>query len=187
MRMKTQNIHIYQHKIKEIYLWLVCVENGNQSTGSFFHDRSTTLGTLMGVTVQAITFRATSQHRQQENTASAVSGGRRNKKPTKSRAAAARQRRRWWRLCRDECDSRRASLGEYLEVERRFGDGGGGGGPAAEIEEGLVQELPRNGRALFADGRVLPPVDFVEDSPSPAAAAAGLCRFSAVERWCNLV
>lgn len=164
----------------------VCVENGYQSTGSFFHDRSTTLGTLMGVTVQAITFRATSQHRQQENPASAVSGGRRNKKPKTSRAAAARQRRRWWRLCRDECDSRRASLGEYLEVERRFGDGGGG--PAAEIEEGLVQELPRNGRALFADGRVLPPADVVEASPSPSpAAAAGFCRFSAVERWCNLV
>ncbi|KAH6801810.1 hypothetical protein C2S51_033256 [Perilla frutescens var. frutescens] len=153
-----------------------------ESTGSFFHDRSTTLGTLMGVTVQAITFRATSQHRQQENPASAVNGGRRNKKPKKSRAAAARQRRRWWRLCRDECDARRASLGDYLEVERRFGDGGG---PAAELEEGLVQELPRNGRALFADGRVLPPVEAVDES-SPVA-AAGLCRFSAVERWCNLV
>ncbi|KAL8474683.1 hypothetical protein ACS0TY_031212 [Phlomoides rotata] len=149
-----------------------------ESTGSFFHDRSTTLGTLMGVTLQAITFRATSQHRQQENPVSAANGCRRNKKSNKSRAAAARQRRRWWRLCRDECDSRRASLGEYLEVERRFADGG----PAAELE-GLVQELPTNGRALFADGRVLPPV---EDS-SPAVAAAGLCRFAAMDRWCNLV
>ncbi|KAL2234431.1 UNVERIFIED_CONTAM: hypothetical protein Sindi_1175300 [Sesamum indicum] len=156
-----------------------------ESTGSFFHDRSTTLGTLMGVTLQAITFRASSQHRQQENPVAVVNVARRNKKPKKSRAAAARQRRRWWRLCRDECDSRRASLGEYLEVERRFGDGGGAGGPAVELEEGLVQELPRNGRALFADGRVLPPVDVVEES-SPAA-AAGLCRFSAVERWCSLV
>ncbi|KAL0464145.1 UNVERIFIED_CONTAM: hypothetical protein Slati_0302100 [Sesamum latifolium] len=123
-----------------------------ESTGSFFHDRSTTLGTLMGVTLQAITFRASSQHRQQENPVAVVNGARRNKKPKKSRAATARQRRRWWRLCRDECDSRRASLGEYLEVERRFGDGGGAGGPAVELEEGLVQELPRNGRALFADG-----------------------------------
>lgn len=137
----------------------------------------------MGVTVQAITFRATSQHRQQENPGSAVGGGRRNKKPKNSRAAAARQRRRWWRLCRDECDSRRASLGEYLEVERRFGDGGGGGA-AAELEEGLVQELPRNGRALFADGMVLPPEEDLDSSP---ATTAGICRFSAVERWCNLV
>ncbi|KAI3454943.1 hypothetical protein Pfo_011606 [Paulownia fortunei] len=150
-----------------------------ESTGSFFHDRSTTLGTLMGVTVQAITFRASSQHRQPENPISAVQGGRRNKKPKKTREAAARarQRRRWWSLCNDECDSRRASLGEYLEVERRFSSGGA----AAELEEGVVQEHPRNGRVLFADGRVLPPVDVeVEEEQSPAAAATGLCRFSAV-------
>lgn len=70
-------------------------------------------------------------------------------------------------------------------MERRFGDNGGDGGAAAELEEGLVQELPRNGRALFADGRVLPPVEIVDDS-SPVT-AAGICRFSAVERWCNLV
>ncbi|KAL7114597.1 hypothetical protein ACP275_04G130800 [Erythranthe tilingii] len=159
-----------------------------ESTGSFFHDRSTSLGTLMGVTLQAITFRAASQHRQQENPATAVNGGRRNKKPKGRTVAAARQRRQWWRLCRDECGSRRASLGDYLEVERRFGDGGGGGGgggQAAEMEEGIVQEMPRNGRALFADGRVLPPVEVVADS-SPSA-VAGLCRFSVVERWCNLV
>ncbi|KAG6413157.1 hypothetical protein SASPL_125861 [Salvia splendens] len=152
-----------------------------ESTGSFFHDRSTTLGTLMGVTVQAITFRATSQHRQQEIPGSGGGAARRSKN---SRAAVARQRRRWWRLCRDECDSRRASLGDYLEVERRFGDGGG----AAELEEGLVQEMqPRNGRALFADGMVLPPAQVVEDLDSSPSAAAGICRFSAVERWCNLV
>lgn len=142
----------------------------------------------MGVTLQAITFRASSRHSQQENPVSAVNGGRRTKKPKKSRAAAAaRQRRRWWRLCRDECGSRRASLGDYLQVERRLSDGGGGGGggPAAELEEGLVQELPRNGRALFADGRVLPPVEVVEES-SPRA-TAGFCRFAVVERWCSLV
>ncbi|KAL3640719.1 hypothetical protein CASFOL_015687 [Castilleja foliolosa] len=154
-----------------------------ESTGSFFHDRSTSLGTLMGVTLQAITFRASSQHLQQENPVAAVNGGRRNKKPRKNRAASA-ARRRWWSLCRDDCDSRRASLGEYLAVERRFGEGGGG--PAAELEEGLVQEMPMNGRALFADGRVLPPVEVGEES-SPASAAAGLCRFSAMERCCSLV
>ncbi|KAM1441294.1 hypothetical protein ACFXTO_009422 [Malus domestica] len=33
-----------------------------ESTGSFFHDRSTTLGTLMGGSFPAITFRASSQH-----------------------------------------------------------------------------------------------------------------------------
>ncbi|KAL6545545.1 hypothetical protein OROGR_009419 [Orobanche gracilis] len=133
-----------------------------QSTGSFFHDRSTTLGTLMGVTLQAIAFRVPSQHLHHENPVSgAVKGGRRNKKSKKSRAAAARQRRRWWSLCRDDCDSRRASLGEYLEVERRFGEGGGGCSdwPGAELEEGLVQEITRYGRGLFADGRVLAPIE----------------------------
>ncbi|KAG8388046.1 hypothetical protein BUALT_Bualt02G0084400 [Buddleja alternifolia] len=140
-----------------------------ESTGSFFQDRSTTLGTLMGVTLQAITFRASSQHRQPENLVSAVKGGRRSINTSRTaEAAAARQRRRWWRLCRDVHGSGRASLGEYLEVERRFGDGGA----AAELEEGVVQEFPSNGRALFADGRVLPPVEVVEES-SPVA--VGLC------------
>ncbi|XP_051113911.1 uncharacterized protein At3g17950 [Andrographis paniculata] len=162
-----------------------------ESTGSFFHDRSTTLGTLMGVTLQAITFRASSQHRhqqqqqQQENLSHPSASSRRSKNgnnPRKTRAAAAaaaaaRQRRRWWRLCRDDADARRASLGEYLEVERRFG-----GGSAVELDqELLVQEAHTNGRALFADGRVLPPADHEESSP------AVLCRFSAVERCCSLV
>ncbi|GER32955.1 type I restriction enzyme StySPI M protein [Striga asiatica] len=138
----------------------------------------------MGVTLQAITFRASSQNLQQENPASAVSGGRRVANPRgRAEAAEARQRRRWWSLCGDDCDAGRASLGQYLEVERRrFGEGG----PAAELEEGLVQDAPRNGRALFADGRVLPPAEVVEESP-PAAAASGLCRFAAVERCWSLV
>lgn len=163
-----------------------------ESTGSFFHDRSTTLGTLMGVTVQAITFRASSsQHRQSENSVSATHASRKTKTPKKGRARGAmateeqrlrRQRRRWWRLCRDDYDCRRASLGEYLEVERRFGDGvflggGGGGGAAAELEEGIVQEQTQNGRNLFAEGRVLPPAEIEEDA-SPAD--GGLCRFSVV-------
>ncbi|KAL2478889.1 Uncharacterized protein Fot_47903 [Forsythia ovata] len=161
-----------------------------ESTGSFFHDRSTTLGTLMGVTLQAITFRASSsQHRQSENAVSVAQAGRKNKKPKKGRARAAmvteeerlrRRRRRWWRLCRDDYDCRRASLGEYLEVERRFGDGvflGGGGGAAAELEEGIVQEQTQNGRNLFSEGRVLPPAE-IEEEASPAG--GGLCRFSVV-------
>ncbi|CAA0825691.1 Uncharacterized protein SHERM_22432 [Striga hermonthica] len=96
-----------------------------ESTDSFFPDRSTSLGSLMGVTLQAITFRASSQHFQQENQASAMSGGRRSANPTRGRAEAAevRQRRRWWSLCGDDCDAGRDSLGRYLEVERRrFGE-----------------------------------------------------------------
>ncbi|XP_073143132.1 uncharacterized protein At3g17950 [Henckelia pumila] len=152
-----------------------------ESTGSFFHDGSTTLGTLMGVTLQAITFRAASQRENSSISAAAV--GRRSRRPEKVRGGgvAARQRRRWWMLCGEEGDAaRRASLGEYLEVERRFGDGS----VAVELEEGIVLGQPRNGRALFAEGRVLPPAEVVEES-SPAA-PSGMCRFSAVDRWCNM-
>ncbi|THG07875.1 hypothetical protein TEA_009572 [Camellia sinensis var. sinensis] len=154
------------------------------STGSFFHDRSTTLGTLMGVTFPAITFRAPSQH-QESNAAAAggvsaaanaVGGGarRRSNKAKKTAALVAvaeRRRRRWWRLCRDE-DSRPSSLGEFLEVERRFGDGAFYCA-TAEIE-GAIGAQPPDRRLLFADGRVLPPPP-AEDAPPSTAGA--LCRF----------
>ncbi|OIT05191.1 PREDICTED: uncharacterized protein At3g17950 [Nicotiana attenuata] len=165
-----------------------------ESTGSFFHDRSITLGTLMGVTFQAITFRAPSMtQNRQSNVESFVGAGssRKNRKSKKSRVAAVAaaaeeeerrncRRRRWWRLCRDECDSKPASLGEYLEVERRLGDGAIDGGAAAaaaaELEGVVIDAQPTNGRTLFADGRVLPPVEVEEESSS--AGALGLCRFS---------
>ncbi|KAI5660289.1 hypothetical protein M9H77_29082 [Catharanthus roseus] len=164
----------------------------------------------MGVNFPAITFRAPpsrthSQNRQfQPNSTnvSSIVGNRRNNKSKKSRAAITNstavdeeerrrwRKRRWWRLCRDDGDCRpTASLGEFLEVERRFGDGafyGGGAAAAAEIE-GIVPVVDdhhhsRNGRVLFADGRVLPPAEVVDDdAESPAAVAAGgLCRFSVV-------
>ncbi|CAK9166749.1 unnamed protein product [Ilex paraguariensis] len=150
-----------------------------QSTGSFFHDRSTTLGTLMGVTFPAITFRAPSlsQHRQPTtNTAvenSVGDAGRRSKKSKKIAAMVTEQRwrrRRWWTLCSDY-GSKPSSLGEFLEVERRFGDGAFFGA-AAELEGVDIQ--PGNKRSLFADGRVLPPVDVEEEGSSTAAS---LCRF----------
>uniref|UniRef100_A0A5B7BT29 Uncharacterized protein n=1 Tax=Davidia involucrata TaxID=16924 RepID=A0A5B7BT29_DAVIN len=154
-----------------------------ESTGSFFHDRSTTLGTLMGVTFPAITFRAPSQHQEANAVAVGVAadavgnvvgggGGRRSRKAKKAAlvvAAAAERRRRWWRLCRDD-ESKPSSLGEFLEVERRFGDGAFYGA-TAELE-GVVTQ-PRNGRVLFADGRVLPPAQ-PEEGTSTAGA---LCRF----------
>ncbi|XP_061354663.1 uncharacterized protein At3g17950 [Gastrolobium bilobum] len=152
----------------------------SQSTGSFFHDRSTTLGTLMGVSFPAIAFRAPSQHRDPHSPAAATSalGGSRkaaakSRKKTKVNAVAivvADRRRRWWRLCSDG-DMKPASLGEFLEVERRFGDGAFYG-TAAELE-GMVMDPQRNhGRALFADGRILPPAVVVDDG---ASTAVSLC------------
>ncbi|CAK7349568.1 unnamed protein product [Dovyalis caffra] len=157
-----------------------------ESTGSFFHDRSTTLGTLMGVTFPAITFRAPSQHRHpaaaSSITTDPVNGGnpRRNTKKRRNLAASAvaeRRRRRWWSLCRDGGGAKPASLGEFLEVERRFGDA------AAELEGMMMAEQPRNGgvngRLLFAEGRVLPPADVVDDggSSSSSSTAGALWRF----------
>ncbi|XP_059454663.1 uncharacterized protein At3g17950 [Corylus avellana] len=157
-----------------------------ESTGSFFHDRSTTLGTLMGVSFPAITFRAPSQHRDPQ---ASVSVSRKTKKPRKNNnnsnaPAASLARRRWWRLCRDD-GAKPASLGEFLEVERRFGDGAFFGA-AAELEGVEVEQQRRqqqqqgngNGRVLFADGRVLPPaVDGDGDVDDGASTAGALCRF----------
>ncbi|KAL2342333.1 hypothetical protein Fmac_003618 [Flemingia macrophylla] len=140
-----------------------------ESTGSFFHDRSTTLGTLMGVSFPAITFRASDTH-PHSVAAAAAAGSRRGVESKKKRAiVAAERRRRWWWLCRDG-DARPASLGEFLEVERRCGDGAFYG-TAAELE-GMVMDPQRShGRALFSDGRVLPPT-VVDDG---ASTAGSLC------------
>ncbi|XP_068306808.1 uncharacterized protein At3g17950-like [Pyrus communis] len=157
-----------------------------ESTGSFFHDRSTTLGTLMGVSFPSITFRAPSQnHRDPQagniNNIGSTSGSssRKTKKPKKKSVAAssavgvvAERRRRWWRLCRDDC-TKPASLGEFLEVERRFGDAAFYN-TAAELE-GVMVDQPRNGRLLFADGRVLPPPN-VDDGIANASTAGVLSR-----------
>lgn len=158
-----------------------------ESTGSFFHDRSTTLGTLMGVNFPAISLRAHSQPRdihlaaagtrcaaaQGENAA----GGRRRSRKAKNQRKkalvvmeAAERRGRWWRLCRDDA-TKPASLGDFLEVERRFGDGTFYG-DAAEL--GSVVPPQESGRLLFANGRVLPPAD---DAESPSTSGV-LCRFS---------
>ncbi|KAM7475302.1 hypothetical protein LguiB_022545 [Lonicera macranthoides] len=147
-----------------------------ESTGSFFHDRSTTLGTLMGVSFPAITFRAPSLRRETASISAGTGGsaGRRNKKAKKkknkkaSAVVAEQRRRRWWSLCRDD-ESKPSSLGEFLEVERRFEDDAFYG---AELALENANSQPRNGR-LFADGRVLPPSTAVEERTSTTA----ICGF----------
>ncbi|KAK7271192.1 hypothetical protein RJT34_26886 [Clitoria ternatea] len=154
-----------------------------ESTGSFFHDRSTTLGTLMGVNFPAIAFRVPSQHRDSNSAAAAianvgrVTGAAASKKKKRASSAAtaavvAERRRRWWQLCRDG-DARPASLGEFLEVERRIGDGTFYG-TAAELEGIIAGHQQRNGsRVLFADGKILPPSAEVDDGEP---AAESLCH-----------
>ncbi|XP_042497403.1 uncharacterized protein At3g17950-like [Macadamia integrifolia] len=155
-----------------------------ESTGSFFHDRSTSLGTLMGVSFPEIIARVPSEN----NVGAAIVGGggggaaaaaddRRGRGKSKrvvATAAAAgerkrrRTRRRWWNLCRDD-SAKPASLADFLEVERRFGDEAFYG-EAAELETVVTPSFgPGNGRLLFADGRVLPPSQ--GEAPPPTAGA----------------
>ncbi|KAJ0249173.1 Uncharacterized protein HA466_0147140 [Hirschfeldia incana] len=168
-----------------------------ESTGSFFHDRSITLGTLMGLSFTAtmMPFRASShRHVSPSLATSDVTTSRKQRKRPPSNSAERQRRRKWWRFCRDDDDeessrkvmqrgagdcSRRSSLGEYLEVERRFGDEAVYGSAEVELEGAVAryreQQPAVAERALFADGRVLPPADIVTGESTPEATA--LCRF----------
>ncbi|WJX54506.1 hypothetical protein P8452_40381 [Trifolium repens] len=119
-----------------------------ESTGSFFHDRSTTLGTLMGLTFTVPSHQPsiTANSKRKNNINS-------NNAPD---TVVSKRRRRWWHFC-SHIDARSASLAQFLEVERRFGD-------AAFYVEGLVAVDSQQQRDLFADGRVLPP-SAVDDGP----------------------
>lgn len=157
----------------------------------------------MGVNFPAITFRAPSQARDGHSTVNGIGAGlsaartRSIKSKKKKRgvgaldvSTAARRRWRWWRLCSDESDAKPASLGEFLEVERRFGDSAFFQAAAEELEGVVVvraeeasataqTQPPRNGRVLFADGRVLPPApsDGGADDDDTSSTAEVLCRF----------
>ncbi|CAL1360764.1 unnamed protein product [Linum trigynum] len=168
-----------------------------ESTGSFFHDRSTTLGTLMGVTFPAAAGGgppSTSDQLQSTHQFATPAGTNPNSNSRKQRrarkrkippaprpaTAAAERRRRWWSLCRDAEAKPAYSLGEFLEVERRYGDAAffnaeeeaAAAAAGAEVEGGFV------GRALFADGRVLPPAEAVGGGGASSSAVRGaLSRF----------
>ncbi|KAF8100228.1 hypothetical protein N665_0229s0056 [Sinapis alba] len=174
-----------------------------ESTGSFFHDRSITLGTLMGfsftATMPMIPFRASSHRHVSPSVsvtrASNSNATRRNQRKRPPPNSAERHRRRkWWRFCRDDDDDagkgmhrgsgdcRRSSLGEYLEVERRSGDEAVYGSAEAELEGAVARyrEQQPAERALFADGRVLPPAsaEVVNGEVTPAVTA--LCSLTGI-------
>ncbi|XVE58874.1 hypothetical protein DITRI_Ditri04bG0204000 [Diplodiscus trichospermus] len=147
----------------------------------------------MGVSFPAITFRAPSQHHRETQPTTNAGSSSMGLKPKKRRALTSaafgaerlgRRRRKWWQLCRDG-DAKPSSLGEFLEVERRFGDGAFYGA-AAELE-GVMgaahdeHQEAMNGRTLFADGRVLPPPcagdDDDDDDDEGTSTAGALCRF----------
>ncbi|KAG2315851.1 hypothetical protein Bca52824_018973 [Brassica carinata] len=165
-----------------------------ESTGSFFHDRSITLGTLMGLsftaTMPMMPFRASSHRHVSPSLAISDATRPNQRKRPPSNSSDRQRRRKWWRFCRDDDDgpgnglqrgapgdcSRRSSLGEYLEVERRFGDEAVYGSAEAELEGAVAryreQQPAVAERALFADGRVLPPA-----SGESTPVATAVCRF----------
>ncbi|KAI3682532.1 hypothetical protein L1987_82574 [Smallanthus sonchifolius] len=162
-----------------------------ESTGSFFHDRSTSLGTLMGVatTFPTITFRVPSQRRDGTPTVTLGSapnasntcgfGERRRRRRNNAvdlvseRRRKRLKRRRWWCLCSGE-DLKPSSLGEFLEVERRIGEEALFGG---ETVMNMQVDDRNNGGTLFADGRVLPPPPS-SDGDEGTTSVCSLCRFS---------
>ncbi|KAJ4754091.1 transmembrane protein [Rhynchospora pubera] len=143
-----------------------------ESTGSFFPDRSTTLGTLMGVTLiptpsHSIRPRAPPTSAIQQPTTPATHHRRRRRR--------RRGRSGWWRLCRDDTAGP-TKLGEFLEVERRINNAAG---VLIEAEFGFNGEaVSREEGRLFENGRVLPPSNgTMVERRKKAAEISALARF----------
>ncbi|CAN6478232.1 unnamed protein product [Victoria cruziana] len=147
-----------------------------ESTGSFFHEKTTTLGTLMGVRPRLLSPSASSRsngnahniRQQQSNTKTG-----RGASPGRAAHTSHHSRRRkgrtwWWRLCRDTTHHPHTgspsrvppghssrSLGDFLQVERRS----------------IVDEYLGGGRVdgglLFIDGRIVPPSQPPISAPPP--------------------
>lgn len=149
-----------------------------QSTGSFFPDRSTTLGTLMGVSAfgerRAARAAAAAGEEREEGAQPAAPDREEGRSVGMWRRRRRRRRRRgtrglggsWWRLCRDHGDGGPpTSLGEFLDMERQLAgadflcDGTGASGRVTAASVAAT--------ALFEDGIVRPP-----QQQQTAAAAA---------------
>ncbi|KAK3128885.1 hypothetical protein QOZ80_6BG0467750 [Eleusine coracana subsp. coracana] len=151
-----------------------------ESTGSFFPDRSTTLGTLMGVSAfggqrRALGATAVAAAAGEEgDRAQRASSGEEEEERAGRRGVWRRTRRRrrrrgslggsWWRLCRDDGGvGVPTSLGEFLDMERQLAgadflcDGAAGGSGRDPVAAASLFE---------ADGRVRPP----QQQQQPAAA-----------------
>ncbi|EMS50176.1 hypothetical protein TRIUR3_19657 [Triticum urartu] len=106
-----------------------------ESTCSFFRDRSTTLGTLMGVSL------ADGEDRPPE-TQQAADEQERPRAPapgeegwTWCRRWRPRRGASWWRLCRDDVGGT-TSLAHFLHMERQLSGDGGGGLPGGRCRWG---------------------------------------------------
>ncbi|XP_056855278.1 uncharacterized protein At3g17950-like isoform X2 [Raphanus sativus] len=150
------------------------------------------MGLSFSATMPMMPFRASSHRHVSPSLTTSDATTRNQRKRPSSNSAERQRRRKWWRFCRDDDEgprnvmqrgagdcSRRSSLGEYLEVERRFGDEAVYGSAEVELEDAVAryreQQPAVAERALFADGRVLPPAEIVTGESTPEATA--LCRF----------
>lgn len=121
-----------------------------QSTGSFFHDRSITLGSLIGITsILELSSRSLRRSRKQD---------------TSSRGKRSHTNKTWFSLCtkaqvKSEKTVNAPSLGHFLEVERRASNGHRRNGNPITYELDALPENQSNAEpnTLFANGLVVPP------------------------------
>ncbi|XP_071715013.1 uncharacterized protein At3g17950-like [Rutidosis leptorrhynchoides] len=164
------------------------------STGSFFPDRSTSLGALMGVTTMfpTGTFRTPPQRRDVTggstiSNRSFVGRTRRMKVDTVAGLVVERRRKRvrrrkWWWLCgrvlpqthNVNDTSKPSSLGEFLEFERRFEVDALFSDAMMDVKYDDHQQ--NSSQIIFANGRVLPPAH-VSDVNEGSHYLCSFCRF----------
>ncbi|KAG1339219.1 putative E3 ubiquitin-protein ligase TTC3 [Cocos nucifera] len=120
-----------------------------KSTGSFFHDRSITLGSLMGIkSILELSSRSLRRSRKQDT----------------SRGKRSHTNRTWFSLCtkaqlKSEETGNAPSLGHFLEVERRAGNAHGRNRNPITYELDGLPENQSNAapNSLFANGLIVPP------------------------------
>ncbi|KAF0932539.1 hypothetical protein E2562_010424 [Oryza meyeriana var. granulata] len=152
-----------------------------ESTGSsFFRDRSTTLGTLMGVSFadeeeehqQRETAREGGEERERTSAPAAEEGDRRRWRRRWRRRRWRSAGGSWWRLCRDDVGGT-TSLGQFLHMERQLAGAGLLCGDGGEERESSTP--------LFDNGIARPPL------PAPEERAKWQLRRSAQGSSSSLV
>jgi len=131
-----------------------------ESTGSFFFDKSITLGSLMGlksdVGLSGLSPRVVVHGQELSSSESEV--------PRSRQSARSKKSKSWWRLCRDSDDydchrNINPSLEQFLEEERRTTGSNIGEGIYINImyDEFTAGHDFSGRNLLFSEGRILPP------------------------------
>lgn len=164
-----------------------------ESTGSFFYDKSITLGSLMGLKSDVgVSPRVVVRRQEIPSRESEAPRSRQNTRPKKLRS--------WWRLCRDSDDHDchrhiNPSLEQFLEEERRTSGSNGGERMYINIlyDEFTAGQDFTARNLLFSEGRILPPplahsrqqpssVDMVQAEPNHSCLTGCFSRDSVSRR-----